>query len=136
MISFYNEGIEFDREDFQEIKDWIAKVIKEEKYNLKKINYIFSNDRYLLDINKKYLRHNYYTDIITFPYSKDKYLEADIFISIERVQENANKYKVEFINEFLRVLIHGILHITGHNDSNKEEIEQMRKKEDYYLNKY
>ena len=136
MISFYIEGIEFDREDFQKIQDWIAKVIKEEKYNFKRINYIFSNDRYLLDINKEYLNHNYYTDIITFPYSKDKYLEADIFISIERVQENANKYKVEFINEFLRVIIHGILHLTGYNDSNKKEKEQMRKREDYYLKKY
>ena len=136
MISFFTEEIDFDREDFQEIKDWIAKVITEEKYFIKKINYIFSNDKYLLEINKKYLNHNYYTDIITFPYSKNKYLEADIYISISRVQENADKYKVSFVKEFLRVIIHGILHLTGHKDSCKEDKEKMRKKEDYYLKKY
>ncbi len=105
--------------------------------NYANIQYIFSNDSYLLGINKKYLQHDYYTDIITFPYTQSpNQIEADIFISIERVRENAENLNLPFDDELLRVIIHGILHLLGMNDHSEEEKLQMRKKEDELIEQY
>ena len=116
------------------LQSWIYKTILEEKKSASLINYIFCSDDYLLEINKKYLGHNDYTDILTFPYENDP-IESDIFISLERVDENAKNLKIDFIEELRRVMIHGVLHLCGYGDKTKEETKLMREKEDYYLGK-
>ena len=118
------------------IKQWIKEVIEEEKRNTGQINIILSTDAYLLKLNKKHLSKNYYTDIITFDYSEQKFLNGDLFISVERVRENAVKYGATEEEEMLRVIIHGILHLLGYDDSNDEEKKAMIKKEDLCLRKY
>ena len=118
------------------IKQWIKEVIEEEKRNTGQINIILSTDAYLLKLNKKHLSKNYYTDIITFDYSELELLNGDLFISVERVRENAVKYEATEEEEMLRVIIHGILHLLGYDDSNDEERQAMRKKEDLCLRKY
>ncbi|MCB0460671.1 MAG: rRNA maturation RNase YbeY, partial [Flavobacteriaceae bacterium] len=97
------------------------------------ISYIFCDDDYLLDINVKYLKHNTLTDIISFDYTDDGLISGDVFVSIDRVKENAEKFNVSFQDELHRVMIHGILHFCGYKDKTKEEEQLMRSKEDYYL---
>ncbi|MBP7973587.1 MAG: rRNA maturation RNase YbeY [Kaistella sp.] len=99
------------------------------------INYIFCDDEYLLQVNKEYLQHDYYTDIITFDYVKGKTISGDIFVSLPRIFDNAETLSKDFDSEFFRVLAHGILHLCGYKDKTDEEISEMRNKEDYYLNK-
>ncbi len=103
-----------------------------QKSEIPDLNYIFCTDDYLLDINKKYLNHDYYTDVITFESSHPE-LPADIFISTERVQENADKFQTDFHLELYRVMIHGVLHLCGLKDKTEAEQKEMRQKEDYYL---
>jgi len=117
----------------QSIIDWISQSIDNESYKLGDINYIFCDDEYLSKLNVKYLEHNTLTDIISFDETLGKLVSGDIFISIDRVKENATEFEVSFTNELHRVMIHGILHFCGYNDKTKEEKEMMRKKEDYYL---
>ena len=136
MINIFTEEVDFDRDDFQKIKGWIKKVITEEKHIIDNINYIFSHDDYVLKINKEQLNHDYYTDIITFPYKEGQELDADIYISVDRVKENAKKYSLNFDEELRRVMIHGILHMVGYDDKSENQKEEMRKKENYYLEKY
>ena len=99
------------------------------------INYIFCDDEYLLQVNKEYLQHDYYTDIITFDYVKGKTISGDIFVSLPRIFDNAETLSKDFDSEFFRVLAHGNLHLCGYKDKTDEEISEMRNKEDYYLNK-
>lgn len=115
------------------ISSWIRNTIKEENKIQSDISYIFCDDNYLLDINIKYLNHDYFTDIITFDYSEDNNVSGDIFISIDRIKEHHKIYNTTFENELHRVIIHGILHLIGYNDQTDEEQELMTKKEDYYL---
>jgi len=133
QICFHNEDISFVLKEKTEIKKWIKKVIQSEKKALGEIHYFFCNDAYLLRLNKDYLNHDTYTDIITFDNSTKREIAADIFISIERVKSNAKKYNVSFENELHRVMIHGILHLVGHRDITNKDKALMRKKEDYYL---
>lgn len=112
------------------LKKWITAIIyKEGKRKVGNINYIFCDDEYLLDINQKHLQHDTYTDIITFDYSEGMVVSADIFISIDRVKENAMIFNVSFEDEFLRVLSHGVLHLCGYNDGTEGEKAEMRTKE-------
>lgn len=134
-INFYNENIEFSIENDHLIKKWIVSVIEEKNFSSGTINYIFCTDEYLLKLNQQYLDHNTYTDIITFDYSNGKVLSGDIFISIDRIKENAQKYKKTFENELHRVMIHGILHLSGLKDKTDEESTEMRYQEDHYLEK-
>jgi len=97
------------------------------------INFIFCNDEYLLKINKEFLNHDYYTDIITFDYSENKIISGDLFLSLDRIRENANFFKIPLLDEILRVMIHGILHLVGYNDKNRNERKLMKEKENYYL---
>jgi rRNA maturation RNase YbeY len=129
---------------FEEIKefntgikttDWISQTIINEGKTVGEINIIFCNDEYLLKINQEHLTHDYYTDIITFDYSENTLISGDLFISKDRVEENAEEYKVSFENELNRVIIHGILHLIGYNDKSESEIKEMRTKENYYLDK-
>jgi rRNA maturation RNase YbeY len=132
MIVF-NFETEFSLQNQQELSNWISDLILEENLKHKEINYIFCTDDYLLEKNIKYLKHNELTDVITFDYTIGRLLSGDIFISIERVVDNAVLYKVDIKEELHRVMAHGILHLCGYNDKSREEKALMRNKEDYYL---
>jgi probable rRNA maturation factor len=118
------------------LKKYIQTIFKKEGKKLESINYIFCTDKNLLDINRKYLRHNFYTDIITFNLSENGAVWAEIYISIDRVRENARKLGVSFKSELHRVIFHGVLHLCGYNDKPKGEKDKMSKREDFYLKKY
>lgn len=128
MIEFHFET-DFQLVKQKEISDWINSVIISEKLILGEINYIFCDDEYILNVNQQYLNHDYYTDIISFDYREEEVVSGDIFISIDRVQDNANEYKVSFEEELLRVIIHGILHFCGYKDKSDDEELLMRSKE-------
>ncbi|MET2986442.1 rRNA maturation RNase YbeY [Aureibaculum conchae] len=132
MIEF-NYQIDFQLEHKSNLTNWLSDVITSENYSLDHVNYVFCDDSYLSDINVKYLKHNTLTDIITFNYNLGKTICSDIYISVDRVRENAKTFKVSFQNELHRVMVHGILHLCGYNDEKETEKLQMRKKEDYYL---
>jgi len=132
MIVFnYETSFKLRNEDL--IIDWVLKVIRAESHSEGEVNYVFCTDDYLLNINVKYLKHNTLTDIISFDYSIGKEISGDIFISVDRIKENALLYKVSIEDELHRVIIHGVLHFCGYKDKTKEEKLLMRKKEDYYL---
>jgi len=130
---FFNKLVKVKTPINQATKDWVEKAITNENLKLGDINYIFCDDAYLLEKNIKYLKHNTLTDIISFDYTMGKLISGDIFISVERVKENASSYKVSFKDELHRVMIHGVLHYCGYSDKTSEEKTQMRIKEDYYL---
>ena len=134
MVRYFTEDIVFKFKAKLLNNKWYKFTAESEIRKLGDVNVIFCSDRYLLDINIKYLHHDYFTDIITFDYSEGKTISGDLFISIDSVRENAAYYKTSFENELNRVLIHGVLHLIGFNDHTKEEKAQMRSKEDYYLN--
>jgi probable rRNA maturation factor len=129
MISFNSES-DFQLDDETLYSNWISKVILSENKKEGDINYIFCDDEFILNINQQYLNHDYYTDIISFDYSVGNELHGDIFISVERVQENAEDFKVTFDEELKRVIIHGILHYCGYKDKTEGEENAMRMKED------
>ena len=130
----YNFETDFNLVNQKKITEWITNTIHKENCKLEEISYIFCDDKYLLDLNINYLDHDTLTDIISFDYSVGKIISGDIFISIERVKENAENFKVDFKNELHRVIIHGILHYCGYKDKTEDEKKEMRYKEDYYLN--
>ncbi|WP_420317220.1 rRNA maturation RNase YbeY [Ekhidna sp.] len=133
-IHYFSEGIEFSLENTDEKSKWISSVIADHHYDLEELNYIFCSDEYLLSINKQHLDHDYYTDIITFDNSEeDRKIESDIFISIDRVRDNAENEGHPFDKELCRVMIHGVLHLLGFDDKSPEEKELMREKEDACL---
>lgn len=115
------------------IKNWISNIIKNYNYKIGNLNIIFVNDSYLLKLNLKYLNKNTLTDIITFDYNNNDYIEGDLYISIERVKDNSEIYSTDFSNEILRVIIHGIFHLLGFNDQTQDQIEIMRFKENEAL---
>lgn len=129
MISF-NYELDFVLENESIYSEWIARVIHTENKTEGEINFIFCDDEYLLDINKQHLNHDYYTDIISFDYSIGNDLHGDVFISIDRVKENAQVFNVSFEEELKRVIIHGILHYAGYKDKTEQDITLMRSKED------
>jgi probable rRNA maturation factor len=129
MISF-NSEIDFQLDNEVGYSNWISKVILSESKKEGDINFIFCDDDFLLEINKQYLNHDYYTDIISFDYSVGNELHGDVFISVERVQENAEDFNVTFDEELKRVIIHGILHYCGYKDKSEEDEAIMRNKED------
>jgi len=129
MISFnYENDFILDNEELYSL--WISNVILSENKKEGDINYVFCNDDFLLNINQQYLSHDTYTDIISFDYSVGNELHGDIFISIERVLENANEYEVSFNEELLRVMSHGILHYCGYKDKSENDELIMRNKEE------
>ena len=133
MISF-NYETTFIIEDEIKISNWISKVISSEEFKEGDINYVFCDDDYLLKLNIEFLNHDTLTDIISFDNTIGKILQGDIFISIERVKENANNFNVSFQEELSRVIVHGILHYCGYNDKTDEEAKLMRAKENFYIN--
>ncbi|OEY72516.1 rRNA maturation RNase YbeY [Salegentibacter salarius] len=129
MINFYPEN-DFEFQEEKSFDTWIRKVISSEEKQLGEINYIFCDDHYLYKINLKFLEHDTYTDIISFDNSEGDELNGDIFISTDRVTENAKEYNVDFSDELKRVMIHGILHLCGYGDKTESEAALMRQKED------
>jgi len=133
MISF-NYETEFSLDNEVELSSWISNVISSEGFNEEEINYIFCDDAYLHKLNVEFLKHDTLTDIISFDYSIGKILQGDVFISIERVSENAEEFNVSFREELHRVMVHGVLHYCGYKDKTLEEKTLMRSKENHYLN--
>ena len=129
MIHFHYET-GFKLNDEQVYRQWVASVIASEARETGEINYIFCDDAYLQEMHIKYLKNNTLTDIISFDYSKETTLSGDIFISVERVKDNARAYKVRFEEELLRVMAHGLLHCCGYNDKTDAETAVMRSKEE------
>jgi len=134
-INFYYEDISGLHLPKRKIRNWINSAICEENKKSKDLSFIFCSDSYLLKINQQYLEHDYYTDIITFDYVEGDWVSGDIFISVERVKENAEIFKVLFMNELCRIMIHGVLHLLGYKDKQKDHKSQMTERENYYLNK-
>jgi probable rRNA maturation factor len=129
MITFNYEN-DFLLEDESIYQDWISRIILSENKTEGEINYIFCNDEYLININNEYLNHDTYTDIISFDYSVGDLIQGDIFVSTERVAENAIEFNVPFENEIKRVLSHGVLHYCGYKDKSEKDVKVMRQKED------
>ncbi len=134
-ILFFSEGVGFQIKQKRLVKNWIISIAESESFHVKQIDFIFCSDVYLLNINKQFLSHDYYTDIITFDRSDsgDKYLESDIYISIERVLENAENLGLGFTEELYRVMSHGVLHLLGYNDKSKIGAKKMRAKESEHI---
>lgn len=133
-INFFTEEIKYDLKHKTKIRTWIKNTIEAEGYVLEELNFIFCSDEYLLAINQQYLQHDTYTDVITFDNSEVlKTITGDIFISIERIQENARNYRGKTADELCRVMIHGTLHLLGYKDKGKAAKTLMTQKEDQYL---
>lgn len=133
-IHFFTEDISFRLQNSLQLKRWIKQTIVTETHQLQELNFIFCSDEYLLEINKTYLNHDYYTDIITFDNSeKERAILGDIFISIDRITDNASHLHVPFNRELHRVMIHGVLHLLGYQDKLATNKKMMTAKEDQYL---
>jgi rRNA maturation RNase YbeY len=130
---FFTENVPFPFKGKNRAKAKIKELAKCENKKIGNICFIFCNDEYLLNINSKYLNHNYYTDIITFDYTEDDILGGDIYISADRVAENAKTFQTDFEHELSRVIYHGILHLCGYKDKSPDEQQVMKAKEDKYL---
>ena len=135
-INFQFEDAEIQFSDLKKVENWINQTIETEKCFTGNVTYIFCSDNYLLDVNRKYLNHDYFTDVITFDYVKNCKISGDIFISIDRITENAKIFNVSRENELLRVMIHGVLHLIGYDDQTDEQEVKIHSKEDFYLNIY
>ncbi len=136
MIKFHNQDIDYKLKNKTQLKKWIEAVVKKGKKTAGEINFIFCSDDYLLNLNQQYLNHNTLTDIITFDYSKEaakNQISGDIFISAERVEENALKFGKTKENEMQRVVIHGVLHLLGYKDKTKTTKAEMTRQEDACL---
>lgn len=133
-IRFFNQEIEFKLSKPLKTRNWLKAVIEKENHKLGNLNYIFCSDSYLLTINQQYLNHKTLTDIITFDHrEKEDDIEGDIFISVDRVEENAAKLMTDSDEELHRVIVHGVLHLCGYGDKSSAQKSVMRKKEDAYL---
>lgn len=126
----YNYELDFALENEELFSQWIERVVLSEGKSLGEVSYIFCDDNYLLEINEEYLQHDTLTDIISFDYTEGDVISGDVFISIDRVQDNADDFNIEFIEELKRVMIHGILHYCGYKDKSESDELIMRSKED------
>jgi probable rRNA maturation factor len=135
-IQFFEEDISFKLKNKTQVRQWLTETILAEGFKLQELTYIFCSDAYVLQINQQYLDHDTYTDIITFDNSEEEgMITGDIFISIERIRENALKFKVTEITELHRVMVHGALHLLGYTDKTPTAKKKMTQKEDLYLSK-
>ena len=133
MVRYFKEDTKFDFKHRLINTRWLKMVAESEIRRLGDINIIFCSDNYILDVNMKYLQHDYFTDIITFDYCEKKVLSGDLFISVDSVRENSIFYGTGFEDELNRVIVHGLLHLIGYDDHSEEDIKVMREKENYYL---
>lgn len=132
-IRFSVQSVDFDLQEPQKVKKWLAEVIRRRGKSVGNINYLFCDDEYLLGVNRQYLNHDTYTDIITFDYVAGGLISGDILISIDRVGENATKFGVPFEHELHRVVVHGVLHLLGQGDKSDDEAREMRRQEEEAL---
>ncbi|HKL71704.1 MAG TPA: rRNA maturation RNase YbeY [Marinilabiliaceae bacterium] len=132
-ITFQSEGVEHPQIDEQKIANWIESVAKTYNKETGEISYLFCDDNKILEVNQEYLNHDFYTDIITFDYSEENTISGDIIISLQTVESNSQMYKTDFLEELHRVIIHGILHLSGLNDESEEEEKAMRDAENSAL---
>ena len=133
MIRYFTEDIDFAFKGKSVHSAWLKAVSEEEGRRLGQISVIFCSDSYLLEINRKYLGHDYYTDIITFDYSEGDTISGDLFISVDTVRSNAEYYSADFKDELDRVIVHGVLHLIGYDDHTDEQSAEMRARENHYL---
>ena len=133
-VQFFEEDISYKLKNKAAVKKWVTDTVRAEGFILKELSYIFCSDIYLLQVNQQFLNHNYFTDIITFDNSAgDGLIVGDIFISIDRVRENAARFNAGLLDELHRVIIHGVLHLVGYSDKTSADKEKMTLKEDLYL---
>ncbi len=133
MVSYFTEDISFPFKGKRLTSRWLKAIAQSEGKKLGDISVIFCSDKYILNINIKYLQHDYYTDIITFDYCEGNTLSGDLFISVDSVRENASFYGSSFADELNRVIVHGLLHLIGYDDHTEADIAMMRAKENFYL---
>jgi rRNA maturation RNase YbeY len=133
MIHVFYEDCSLSGKQHEDVVSKMSQVIENEGFKEGDLSVVFCSDTYLLEINKAHLDHDYYTDILTFSYNENNLINGDLFISVDRLKENAEVNNVEFLNELSRVVIHGVLHLCGYNDKTPEEITLMREKESDYL---
>lgn len=133
MILYYYEDIDFQFRNKTRTNRWLRLVAESEIKRIGDISIIFCSDNYILDVNQKYLQHDYFTDIITFDYCEGDKLSGDLFISVDSVRENSIEYGTDFADELNRVIVHGLLHLIGYDDHTEADVAVMRKKENYYL---
>ena len=134
IISFLTKDCNYSFKNKKKFRKLLKKIVLNEGYKIDNISIVFTSDKYLLKVNKKFLSKNYLTDIITFDYSKNKIINGELVISIDRIKENAIIFKNSFLNELYRVIIHGFLHLMRYNDLTKNEEKEIRLKENEYLN--
>lgn len=132
-ITFTIETENFKLKERLRLRKWLKGVIENEKKRVGEIGYLFCDDKYLIEVNRQYLQHDTYTDIITFPYNEGDVVSGDILISVERVEENAKKFGVGFESELHRVMVHGVLHLLGQGDKTEKEAKKMHQREDEAL---
>ncbi len=135
-ITYQSQDTNFSLKNRRLISQWIKTVIAKHNKQLGNVSYIFCSNSFILDLNQKYLNHNYFTDIITFDYCSDNIIEGDIFISVDTVKDNSTRFNTIFNDELLRVIIHGVLHLIGFNDKTTKQQKQMRSMEDEALSIY
>lgn len=134
LIHFFSEEVEFEPADPDPVRSWILDTVRHEGLDLDEVSFVFCSDAYLLGINQQFLMHDEYTDIVTFPYREEgRVVTGDVYISVERVEENAESLGIGFPDELHRVIIHGILHLLGYMDATDKDKAFMRQKEDFYL---
>lgn len=133
-INFFTEDLTYTLKHKTHIRTWLLNAIEAEGYQLDELNFIFCSDEYLLKINQEYLNHDTYTDVITFDNAEEEHqITGDIFISIDRIRENAKAFKTSSYQELCRVMVHGTLHLLGYTDKSKADKKRMTEKEDHYL---
>ena len=136
MVNFFTADKGYSLKYKTKIKDWIKSEAGLNKKEIEEINIIFCSDNYLLDLNKKFLNHNYYTDVITFDSSIENSISGEIYISVDRLKENAKNLKTKLFDEYIRIIIHGTLHLCGFGDKTKDEKETMTRKENEAIKRF
>ena len=136
MISFHCKDFQYRPANKSRIAEWLNKSVHHQKKFIGNISIVFCSDEYLLQINKQYLNHNYFTDIITFDYSTDRKVSGDLFVSVDRLRDNSKQLEITLQLEVRRVLVHGVLHLCGYNDKSTADKKLMTAKEDFYLARY
>ncbi len=132
-IHFFNEDLPLPKLKKRLTANWLKEVILFEGKRVGEVSFIFCSDSYLLDVNNKFLDHDYYTDVITFDYVEGNVISGDIFISLDRISENSNSLNISFLDELNRIMVHGVLHLLGYKDKSKKDKSLMTEREDFFI---
>lgn len=133
MPKIYYKNVKFRLRKTKDIKNWIIQVIRSEKMEPGDLSFIFATDSYMKKLNREFLKKDYYTDVIAFDYRQGNIVDGEIYIGIEIIKRNARIYNTSFLNEVVRVMVHGVLHIIGYDDKNEKDRKEMREREDFYI---